>query len=695
MNLTKNIVQFRQNFVNLPSEEADNNILAMTVAAEVMQFGFILSEDAIKNLANSSETNIITFHDEIISYLKEMTGTSRSYSPFWKGFPQEVMEKTEAELWLHQIIHYWSNGSYEPSDWTKERPTAFEKTSYTKISAGSEKDFLNIFTKFVSVNTSLTSDDLNVVKFFVENDYTLILPPTIPFKVNLCTLAGMGVNVPVNSVTDVLRIAVHMSGGDISLPKVPWATVKKNAWSKELVYNEKRDVFKFKKFKRSERRLILSLLEKTNCDPREAVLKDSRWIRLGEILHPGEYAKAYPKAFKMFDEIRNNKVESWYGEVNTAFKDSLESGLSKLAERPGEFMRRLDWLVRTNQDHRENLAKVFATFKRVAPHASNKVLFESMAHFEDRLCPVTDRIIMVKGSRRSTVLPDLPGIRKGALKTIDETLISAFGTKFSKLEPLGKVYIDYDLEKLTVPKNMRSISSSLKPIMRGQRIPFGNKNAKVIRAFCHWFDERGNEDIDLTATFIDVNGLKTHLVGWNRGHNSTVGCYSGDVRHRKGACAEYIDVDIKAALKEGYRYVILDARNYNGRGFDTLESYFGYESREFPEANNLRYTPSTDNCVRLQSPGVNSVIAILDIQTQEYIMVDEDQEGLPVASANQKDLIKLVNYYSELPKFSVYDLISLHAKYRGTEVKTKEEADIIIDVNSFPTYVDIAQWMGI
>jgi len=124
MNLTKNIVQFRQNFVNLPSEEADNNILAMTVAAEVMQFGFILSEDAIKNLANSSETNIITFHDEIISYLKEMTGTSRSYSPFWKGFPQEVMEKTEAELWLHQIIHYWSNGSYEPSDWTKERPTA-------------------------------------------------------------------------------------------------------------------------------------------------------------------------------------------------------------------------------------------------------------------------------------------------------------------------------------------------------------------------------------------------------------------------------------------------------------------------------------------------------------------------------------------------------------------------------------------
>lgn len=697
MNLTKNIVLFRQNLVNLPAslDKVDNTVLAMSVASEIMQFGFILSEDAIFNIKRASEDDIITFHNEIIEFLKEMTGSKRTYSPFWKGFPQEVMDKSEVELWLHQIVHYLSNGHYEPNEWTEARPTAFERTQYTTVTSCDDDVFLNIFTKLVSINTSLTPDDLSVVKFFVENKYELRLPDVIPFKENLCTLAGMGIDVPIQSVTDVLRIAVQMSGGDISLPKVPYKTVRRSSWSSQRIINPIRESFKFKKFSRSERRLLLGLLEKTNCDVREAVLKDGRWIRLGEILHPGEYAKAFPRAFKMFNTLRNEKVQSWYGQVDSEFKKSLDAGLAKLSERPGEFMRKLDWLVRTNQDNRENLAKVFDVFKRVAPKTSNKVIFESMAHFEDRLCPVTDRRIMVKGARNSTILPDLPGIRKGALDTIDKTLFDAIGEKFSSMPPLGKVYIDYELEKITLPKNMRSVSSSLRPIIRGQRIPFRNKHSKVIRAFCHWFDKSGNEDIDLSATLVDVNGIKSTVVGWNGDHNQSYACYSGDVRHRRGACAEYIDIDIAGMINAGYRYAVLDARNYSGRGLNTLECYFGYESREFPQGNDIHYAPSTDNCMRLQSTGENSILVILDVQEMEYIMVDEDQSGLPVASANNGAIIKLVNYYSELPKFSVYDLIALHTQYRGTEVQNKEEADIVIDVNSFPTYVEIAQWMGI
>ena len=71
------------------------------------------------------------------------------------------------------------------------------------------------------------------------------------------------VKLPKLTVTDVLRIAVHMSGGDISLPKVPYAKTRASSWSRTLVDNPMREAFKFKKFSRSERKLILGLLEQT------------------------------------------------------------------------------------------------------------------------------------------------------------------------------------------------------------------------------------------------------------------------------------------------------------------------------------------------------------------------------------------------------------------------------------------------
>ena len=190
MKQTKNIIQFRNGFVNLPKSEEINYELAMSVASELLQFGFILDQGAIAAIAESPKKEVVKFHNEIIEYLKEMTGSKHNYRPFWKGFPEEVMQKTECELWLHQIVHYISNGHYEPSDWTQERPTAFEQPKYTKIVAGDEDKFLSIFTSLVSINQSLTPDDMEVVKFFIKNGLATKFPENIPFKENMCLVFG-------------------------------------------------------------------------------------------------------------------------------------------------------------------------------------------------------------------------------------------------------------------------------------------------------------------------------------------------------------------------------------------------------------------------------------------------------------------------------------------------------------------------
>lgn len=720
--LTKNIVQFRSNFVNLPNSKEDNRGMAMSVMSELMQFGYILSPEAIDNISAASRENIISFHNDVISYLKFLTGAGRNYTPFWSGFPQQVMDKSEFELWIHQIIYYFSNATYEPTEWTKQKPTAFEQPKYTKISLGSEEQFEKIFTSRVSVNQSLTPEDLDIVKWFVESGSVLRFPEQIPFKENLCTLAAMGLDVPVKTVTDVLRIAVGMSGGDISLPKVPYKLIKTNRWSSYKSENPARNAFKFKKFKRSERKQILHLLEKTNCDVTEAVLKDQRWIRLGEILHPGEYKKQFPKAFVLFNSIRNEKVQSWYGKVNAAFDDSFENGLKVLSERPGEFMRKLDWLVRaempskkkikntqfsilekyasdktndkTSLEIRQELA--LDAFKKVVLKVSNKVLYEAYSHFENRYVGTSNRSIMVKGSRKRTVLPELPALPSDTIQTIQKIIVGALIEKFGKLEKLGKVWIDEELKKIPMPTNMRSINPTLKPVVRGQRTPIGNQNAKVVRTFVHWFDEHGSIDIDLHGFLIGEN--RREDIGWNSNHKTGYGCFSGDIIARQGACAEYVDVNVDKALKDGLRYLVVTVNNFRGGSLsDITDCVSGIQEREFPEAN-MNFVPATlSNCMRLTSPASTSLMCVVDLETREYIHLDLDVDGIPVASHQASQILDSIKPYLELPKFSVYDLLLLHVEGRDGElVDSTEKADIYFSFEDFSSsYVKTLEFMGI
>ena len=181
----KNLIQFRNKFVNLPNTNGNNYQLAMSVTSELLQFGFLLDKSAIDNLTNSDEKSIVSFHNEVITWLKDITGSNRNYRPFHKNFPTDVMNMTECELYLHQILHYISNGSYEPTEWAKARPTAFEQPKYTIITSGDENKFLNIFKSLVSGNQSLIPDDLEMVRWFVSSGTELKFPESIPFKETL------------------------------------------------------------------------------------------------------------------------------------------------------------------------------------------------------------------------------------------------------------------------------------------------------------------------------------------------------------------------------------------------------------------------------------------------------------------------------------------------------------------------------
>jgi hypothetical protein len=692
MELNRNIVALQKGFVCPPNQGMDNRVEVSTVQAKLMSFGYMLDQDAFEALSKSDLSFIVQFHDEVISYLRHIKGGDLKYEPLYKNFPQEVMSLSDYELYFNAICHYWSNGTWEPSTVTYEKPIAFENIKYNMIKFATDERFSKIFTDLVSINTSLTPTDLNVVKWFVNSGEKLVFPDSIPFKENLCTLAAMGIEgLPVKTSTDVLRVAVHLSGGDISLPKVPEKEVRASRWTTKRVYNTEREKFKFKKFSRKERRYILGLLEGSNCDVREMSLKKERWIRLGEVLHPTEYKSKFPKVAEAFSKLRNEKVKSWYGILEDSFKKSLESGLKVLSQRPGEFSRRIDALIRKNPKDIEMIMKYFS---EAVMGTSNKVLFEVYSHFENRMDLKANRSIMVKGARSRVQLPTLEPIKPEIVETVHSKIFETLKTKFSTLEELGNCWIDEELKKIPLPTNMRSMSVAEKPVIRGQRIPIDNPNAKVIRPFVHWMDEKGSEDLDLSVTFVGEN-VRPQVLSFS-GLRIGKSVHSGDVRHRRGPCAEYIDIDIADAIQMGFKYAVLDVRNFNGRGLDTVKTHFGIMEREHPKSNDIWLPETTSNCFKLESPSTNTLIGIIDLDSKEYIMLDIDSSGWVTARGDIKNTLKAIEQYAELPKVSVYDLILLHVEGRGKQVTLDENVDTYFKFEDFVnSYEQTAKLMGV
>jgi len=703
--MNKNVIAFQKGLVVVPNNGIDNRNLAMMCQAELMRFGYMLDSDALEALGYTDAANIKDFYNEVLDYLKEMTGGQRDYQPIYKGFPTQVIEMSEQQLWFNQLLGYWSGGSFTANEWTRTKSTAFEQVKYRPITLGTEQDFANIFTSLAKAGTSLTPADLKVLEWFVAEYPFLTFPESIPFKENLCTMIGklittgrgLGtVQLPSLTSTDVLRIIVYLSGGDVSLPAVPRKTVRQQSGYRRsyvTVANPEREKFKFKKFKRAERKFILELLEKSSLDVREMKLKDQRWVRIGEILHPGEYKALFPRAYKAFDQIRNEKVVSWYGEVTKAFSISANTGITKLAERPGEFLRRLDFLVRTA--NKSSLQLILNLLAKIGAKASNKVLFEVFSHFEDRRLPSNNRKVMIKGARKHTNLPSLPAIAAEKIDAIQSTIFDIIKGKFADLPALGDCWIDEELKKIPLPTNMRSLNDSLVPVIRGQRTPFG-EGKKVIRPFIHWYDQHGDQDLDLHGFLIGPKGSMSF--GYNGNQNVPgLGCYSGDVRHRQGACAEYVDIVVDEAVRRGYNYFIMVIHNFQGGKLSDLkECVAGVMERQFPESNKTWKPDTIQNSMLLKSAGNMVLVAAYDLVARESIYLDLDYDGFSSFVYGQSsEFFDALKPYISLPKVSVYDLLQWHVEARG-RVVSKETAETHFLFDDFASsYVKTMEYMGI
>lgn len=659
----------------------------LNMLKNIESLGFTFSSELLEVVQTLSVERFKSFYKQLIKDLNDMVGHYIEYKPMYRNFPEQVVKMSEEELYDNAFWHYlgdWIGTRIMPEYTDKPRAYLKDEVQLNIIELGSKEDFNSIFTRLLGAKTSVSDTDKEDMRWFIKNYNTKVFdftPEEIPLKENVAFFIGCLLQNNIDSkeqmqkhvktATDVLRIATALSDGDISLAANT----------------------KFKGISRKNRRLLLQTLENIGNITEDMLRYQNKWKRLGEILHPFEYKKRYPRCFEAFDIIRNDKdFETFNSKVEKSLiEKDLNIAVELLKTRPGEFARRLDHLIRLSK-HPKN---ILSEFGEIASRVSTLVLLQVKTHFEHRNEDRELRIFFPKGSisKVKSIDNNLPDLKKEICREIVSICKQALIDRFSSYKPLGKVYLDENLKNYMVPFGQRSAAKALKTIPRGSRLDIPNGN--TLRFFIYWKDGNDRTDIDLSVLALDTDsGYKTTVAYY---HLKDTGIYhSGDITSAPDGASEFIDVDIFKCLKQGIRYILMSVNSYTKQPYKDLPVCFaGFMSRQFPDSGEIYEPLTVENKFDLTADSKIAIPLIADLYEKKIIWTDLSLKSNPSTNNNVHNNLSsttLINKaMTELIKPNLYDLFDLHLKARGQRTLEIEEANTIfaVDKGIKPSDIDL------
>ena len=709
------LTKCRKIIVQVNVKQPSSPAAVATFNRNLISLGFVCSQELASALAGLGKEALGNLYQQVVPILKEMTGAHRIFKPMYPNFPKQVMGASDLELYLNAITHYWMAAV---RDVAQEQPRNFggrlmegaasapapieslnvplqwlpeyevenrealpeQEVTLKVIGLGSQDDFWKVFTRLAGSNGSLSESDKAIVQWFVDyqrEGIPLFLPPTIPQKENLTFLVGslLKHEVPtyllpyLKTATDVLRVAVVMSDGDVSL-----ATPGK-----------------FRRFKRTERRFLLDAMEAVPAVTEDMLRRPEVWKRLGRELRPGDYASRYPKTLKAFDVVRNNKpFETFNGKVEAGLSlHDVATVTNLLKTRPGDFARRFDHLLRTSGEQAD---VALNGFMDVAHKVSTPVLLSVYAHFENRNRVTDHRAFFPKGSVAKVqvideTLPPLPPIKRTGEEGLDKYIArfvrEALVKRFKSLPSLGKVYIEEALRTQNVPFAQRSASKALRTIARGSRLTLPTTD--TLRFFVWWKEPEGQRtDIDLAAVFFSADWKRLadvsyyNLKGWDS-------CHSGDITSAPEGAAEFIDVYMPTLREKGVRYVSMVIYSFTQQAFKDLpECFAGWMARQKVQSGEIFEARTVQDKIDIAGDTTVNIPLFLDLQENQVVWSDIALKSRgPINNSRQagESLVLMGKAITGLIKPTLYDLFGMHAEARGSRIDMPAEADTVFGLH--------------
>ena len=191
----------RRGLVLMPSGDIDGRTPKAVVASfnlNLQDLGYTLAPKVISRLTWLPEDECVRFLDGTMDTLKELKGV-RSYRPMYPNFPQQVIDASDAELYINAILHYFSTfvadatgdkGCVWLPKYRKDRREPLdEKVQLRVISLGDGTEPMELGRQLATSNASLSDTDKEDLRFLFAEFFDA-LPEGIPTRRTSPSWAG-------------------------------------------------------------------------------------------------------------------------------------------------------------------------------------------------------------------------------------------------------------------------------------------------------------------------------------------------------------------------------------------------------------------------------------------------------------------------------------------------------------------------
>ena len=639
----------------LPLEGAIGNPQLATVVRNTMYYGYIPSLETLERLNSLDDGQLVAFWESTEAALKELTADNRKMDEFvvYQNFPQEVLEMSEGEYWIKQILMYFGFDKELFREEPQERDPLFEKVKMKVLHLGDVDTSVKVYESLLQNKSRWTVPQLAHANFLV--DY---------LRVNAFQMAQVGfrengiqmvnhlldnnpeANCVVEDATDVMRLAALRSEADIAL----------------------RQKVKFKSFSRRERRFFCEMLEGSKNLEADIAERQGLWKRFLRSLHPGDHG--CKRLSKAYDDLYNGRLKSFAANVEAGITNANPEVLGLLQKRPGEYARRLHKLYSVFED------EAVSHFIPVMERLTNSQLVKLLKYVETANNRSTFAYpprgnwnkLQIKPNTKKPFTPE-------AIATFRAAASAIIKTRLNTRLPGG-----VDLDERACWVKLQTNDQELASYGRGTVFEIPDE-MMFIRTASYWENKGGTSWFDNGWNFFDASWNHLGACCWTdemfspgnrnksrKGKSGKAAIFSGDPvnsKEMRGRACQMIDLYIDRLLNGGVRYAVWNILCYSRIPFSkaTGEVLGTLQWGENPQEGKL-YEPGRAQMVfPLTGDNLTKYIAYIDLQERRLVYMDANLKG-NVHSANGNgetlgaQMPAFVDYLNALP--SVEDLL-IHA----------------------------------
>lgn len=631
-----------------------------------------LSIDAVKKaLVDQENLNALGFDlkkDDVIKLAGAYAGNSEitplyirvqdlepgiTVSPMYPNFPTQVLEMSEVEYRVNQILHYASTYGVERlleveviKGFLPETEDLIERVEDEQVAKLKTIDYLHpdevnslVIEKLIGKKERLLPNELYVVKEIVKRSNRDVITE-IPFKENIGaifgeTLLNGGLHERYRALNELEAIVKHP--GDVL-----------DIVEQLVVMNH------YKHFKTSLKRGLVDLLEKFSKASLEENLASNRWsgtflgkkgkkrsinrnIALIDYLSYNKFSKNL-EASEVVNSLKNGELLSWNQNLEIAYKKKdLQEVLRLLNQRPGIYFRQINRLFKSGVDVQTLIGDV----SKFAGDLKIQSIVSALNNYDGEK--------MVDSVFYQALMHNLAS----------QEIESLVGKKVF----IEQNEIDFSRSRINVTDKFQEGGY----IQNGMAIKLP-ENAKFLRFFTYWNDER-RIDIDLHASYKVKDKDFTGHIGWHGDYKTDGMVHSGDITHSDAA--EYIDIDMAEAKKAGVTRIQLNLNSYTGVKFNEIDTVFAGVMLvgELREKVKLYSQKNTLFRHDLENKSMSVDYAVIDLESNTIQIVGKNSDR-----HNDTSIIDDVS-----PKLSLESYLSMLLATQKVEVVDNEEdAEVVI-----------------